>query len=160
MAEKRWGYMMGIFTVDDKASYGVGTIDYAAELIGISPYKMVAQFFGNMKSEDFDRVKNAQQLGDFIRWIGDKNTLSVKKLHDEKFQDFLWLSQNKTEYGIVGLAVSPIDAMPKGANHLAWIDKHKTEAVMLRRVSLSAAWTDGTYDWVTFVADKVDFYFF
>lgn len=151
--------MMGIFTVDDKAPYGIGDVDYAAELIGISPYKIVAQFYDHMKSEDFDQVKNAQQLGDFIRWIGDKNTLSVKKLHDQKFQDFLWLSQNKIEYGIVALAVSQIDSMPKGTDHLDWIDKHKTETVLLRRVLVSAAWTDGTYDWVTFVADKVDFYF-
>jgi hypothetical protein len=160
MAEKRWGYIMGIFTVDDKGPYGTGVSDYGAELIGISPYKIVAQFSEHMKSEDFDHVKNAQQLGDFIRWIGDKNTLSVKKLHDDKFQEFLDLSQNNIQYGIVGLAVSPMDAMPKGANHLAWMNKHKSEAVLMRRVSLSAAWTDGDYDWVTFVADKVDFYFF
>jgi hypothetical protein len=160
MAENRWGYMMGIFTVDDSRPYGVGTSDYAAELIGISPYKMVAQFYGHMKSEDFYYVKNPQQMGDFIRWIGDKNTLSVMKFHDDKFQEFLSLKQDKIEYGIVALAVSPMDSMPKGANHIAWMIKHQTEAVVLRRVSLSAAWTDGTYDWVTFVADKVDFYFY
>jgi len=112
------------------------------------------------KSEDFDYVKNPQQLGDFIRWIGDKNTLSVKKLHDDKFQEFLWLSQNNIQYGIVGLAVIPIGTMPKGANHWTWMEKHQAEMVLLRRVSLSAVWTDGTYDWVTFVADKVDFYFY
>lgn len=152
--------MMGIFAVDEKSPFGTGEIAYSAELEGISPYKMVAEFYDHMKSEDFDQVTNPQQMGDFIRWIGDKNTLSVKKLHDEKFQDFLWLSQNKIEYGIVGLAVSPISAMPKGASHLDWMNRHKTEAVLLRRVQLVAAWTDGTYDRVTFVADKVDFYFF
>ena len=165
MAEKEWGYTIILFPLENEsayeATYGTRYVDYAAEIMGISPYGMVAGFNGHMKSEDFEKVKNAQQLGDFVRWIGDKNTLSIKKQHDEKFYEFLDVRQSKIRYEFVGLAVSPIGSMPERvADRTAWLTEHKTEGVLLKRVSVSAASTDGTYDWVTFVADKVDFYFY
>jgi hypothetical protein len=176
MAEKKWGYL--IATYDENDNGGVGKIRDSFEAEGISPYKLVAGPYGeNMKSEDYDQIKNPQAIGDFIRWIGDKNTLSVKKLRDPVINEFKEVNKNKEAFAYVGLAIVPLSTIsPKltGDARLKAMAIRYTEAVLLKNVSVTFIWSvthidvdpsyksykTTIYDYVTFEAEDVKFYFY
>src|SRR5262245_45969994 len=101
MAKKMWGYVIVTLDKNDDDSFQISNV-FEAE--GISPYKLVAgSYVEFMKIEDYDEIKNPQAIGDFIRWIGDKNTLSVKKLSDPVTDDLREVNQKKEAYSDVRL---------------------------------------------------------
>jgi hypothetical protein len=134
MAKKSWGYLVTIFLADAKTGDPVQVSQFEAE--GISPYKVVAGPHSDvMKSEDYDHIANAMAIGDFIRWIGDQNTVSVKKVHDwttdiprEAHRD------NQALYGI-RLDVTPLSRVPQrahGAARLRALFGNSMESVALK----------------------------
>jgi hypothetical protein len=167
MAKKAWGYLVSVFLADAPTN-GNPVLVSQFEAEGISPYKVVSGPPNSevMKSEDYDHLANAMAMGDFIRWIGDKNTLSVKKAHDSATTIPMEAKRdNQSLYG-VRLDVTPLSRVPpraRGAARLKALMHGSMESVGLRNVTVTSIWrfihvkgkSEEQYDFITFEAEEV-----
>jgi|KBSMisStaDraftv2_1062788.scaffolds.fasta_scaffold214737_3 hypothetical protein len=171
---KKWAYLVTLWGLSEpRGDVRIGEF----EALGISPYNLLPPPYAEtMKSEDFDQVANPQAIGDFIRWIRDYNTLTVKKLRDPSTDIVREVMQNHQVFDVVSLTVAPLSRVSPeftGKARLRAIDLAQTEFVPMKTVTPTNLWTSvhsvakssgsgsvtTTYDFVTFEAKGIKFVF-
>lgn len=176
MASKKWGYLIDVFTMNPDTGFYTNAGEFEAE--GMSPYKFIgaSPYADIMKSEDYDQVASPQAVGDFVRWIGDHNTLTVKKLHDPTSDFLWWMFRNDALFGAIQLYVAPLTHIPgnlKTEARNSALRYNSTEEVAMKTVKVSnmqnvtKADPNGsggrmirTYEFVTFeVKEYLKFFF-
>src|SRR5262245_46646490 len=110
MANKKWTFLLRIFTTDKTGKVVVEKGEF--EALGISPFKIVAGAKSIvMESENYDRLSNAAAMGDFVSNIGDKNTLSFKKLRCPVTDTFYEFKKSGDALKTVNLFITPLSAI-------------------------------------------------
>ncbi len=125
-----------------------------------------------MESEDYDHFANAAAIGDLVSSIGDKNTLSVKKLSCPLADLFMTAKNENKRFKLISLYVTPLSAISarlKGAPRLLALYKNSLEWVRLDEVSVSDVWhfqpidnknLTTLYDYVSFESKEVPIFRF
>lgn len=163
MSKKQWGYLIKIFIVDEEEH----PIHYQTfEALGISPFLIEPSVdMEFMHSRNYENIANPMVIGNFIEQIGDKNTLSIKKLLDSKSDILKSVFDAKEHfYGIrVGLAplakISPKltgESRLKTLESLELVSVGLKTAVVTRYFSFRGSYRPH-YDLITFEAEEVIF---
>lgn len=165
MKKKRWGFLLKVFLIyEDGETFEAGQF----EAMSISPYKLVSggAYTKFMESDNYDHLTNPLAIGDFISQIGDKNTLSVKKLRDPLTDLFAEVKRNDQSITAINLFVTPLSAVSpkyKGVARLQSLFKNAVEMVRLKDVVVTYQWHSYyakggnplvTYDYVTFETEE------
>lgn len=144
------------------------------EPAGISPWNMKSGpgSADKMGSEDYAHHSNAMAMADFISNIGDKNTLTLKKVRCPSTEIFMEAKRDNESLAGVNFYVTPLWAVAKGSRgnaRLESIHKNSLEMVTLRSVICTDFWTvhytksnnsKVVYDYVTLEAEKVGKFLF
>lgn len=146
----------------------------AFEPAGISPWKMKSGpgSSDEMGSEKYAHLANAMAMADFVSNIGDKNTLSFKKVRCPLTETFQEAKRDTEALEAVNLYVTPLSSISRGARGKARLESiyiNSLEMVTLRIVMVTAFWTVNyikgnsptvVYDYVTFEAETIGKFLF
>lgn len=165
MATKKWTFLIKLFGEDSKTSQSALLGGFEAE--GISPSRASAAASDDMDSERYDHIANAAALGDFVRRIGDKNSVLVKKLRDPLTSYFQTSKKDDLVFRAVSLYLTPlskISAALNGQSRLSALEKNSIEWETLKKVHVTDIWSlnytkNGAptkqYDFVALKTDEV-----
>lgn len=149
---RKWTFLIKVFleaTDGDVVEIG------AFEPAGISPWKIAGSMgpaSEQMDSEKYAYFSNAMAMADFIRSIGDKNTLSFKKLRCPISQDILDAKNAGESLFAIKFCVTPLSSISRGLRgeaRLNAIYKNCLSYVTLKTVTVSYFWT------VNYTGDQV-----
>jgi hypothetical protein len=116
---KKWGYFITIEDVEYWLDEELRTNE-GFEAEGISPYKILGKDSLTTRMSEFhDGNSNAMNMQMFISDIGDKHTLSFKKLTDSATFILLNAYTNGGSFDEVQLSVVPLSRIPSKARGLA-----------------------------------------
>lgn len=156
---KKWTFMIKVFGINRNTKEPIEFGRFETE--GISPYKVVSGA-KSMGSQDYDHISSGMAMADFISKIGDKNTLSVKKLHCPLTDTFVEAQKSGKKFTGINVYVTPLSAISarlKGEPRLASLLTNSLEMVMFPNVHVTYSWREYVanynsptvlYDYVTF----------
>jgi hypothetical protein len=167
---RKWTFLMKVFLGEGVDSQEVGAFEPA----GISPWKMKSGpgSSDTMGSEKYAHLANAMAMADFVSNIGDKNTLSIKKVRCPLTETFQEAKRDGESLAAANLYITPLASISRGARgtaRLESIHRNSLEMVTLRLVTVTALWTVNyikgngptiIYDYVTFEAAKLGKFLF
>jgi hypothetical protein len=140
--KKEWTFLIRVFATNGKTQDAIEAGRFEAE--GISPYKITSGGQPRaMDSENYDHFANAMAMGDLVSSIGDKNTLSIKKLPCPLTDLFKRAKKENKRFHLISLYVTPLSAISarlKGEPRLDALFKNSLEWVRLDDVSVSEVW--------------------
>jgi hypothetical protein len=161
MEKKKWTFLIKVFALDGNMKETIEAGKF--EAVGISPYQVISGAQPPpMESENYDRFANAVAMGDFVSSIGDKNTLSIKKVRCSLTDLFSRVKNEHKTFQAISLYVTPLSAISarlRGEPRLEAIFRNSLEWVRLDNASVSNVWdlmyinnknSMTLYDYITF----------